>query len=180
MKGILRLRVPAAVMAGVFLVHYGWFVLYSPQARWMSLGGGASFLRFRPYLEAQGPWVAWSYGISLAFMAVAFRRYLETRACGPGVVTIGSLTFTGMLSVFICFLAGCCGSPMLAVYLNLFGASFLPLARPLIAILTTASVVLAWIWMNRRLRLATSCSNACSGLSRVNSKIPPPRLHNLL
>ena len=39
---------------------------------------------------------------------------------------------------------GCCGSPMLAVYLSLFGAAFLPWAKPLIALLTTVTLFAAW------------------------------------
>ena len=51
-----------------------------------------------------------------------------------------------------CFLAGCCGSPMLGVYLSLFGASFLPWAKPLVAGLTTAMIAGSYWWMRRRER----------------------------
>jgi hypothetical protein len=39
---------------------------------------------------------------------------------------------------------------MLVVYLSLFGARFLPLAKPLAAILTTISIMGAWWWMKSR------------------------------
>jgi hypothetical protein len=39
---------------------------------------------------------------------------------------------------------------MLVVYLSLFGARFLPLAKPSVAILTTISIMGAWWWMKSR------------------------------
>jgi hypothetical protein len=60
------------------------------------------------------------------------------------------VTFSGFLAVAGCFLLGCCGSPMLAVYLSLFGAGFLPFAKPLVAALTTLSILGAWCWVSRR------------------------------
>jgi len=41
---------------------------------------------------------------------------------------------------------------MLALYLSLFGAWFLPLAKPLVAAVTTLSIIGAWWWMKRRHR----------------------------
>src|SRR5208283_3790556 len=43
----------------------------------------------------------------------------------------GGLTLLGALMAGGCFLIGCCGSPMLAVYLSLFGAKALGLGKPL-------------------------------------------------
>ena len=64
-------------------------------------------------------------------------------------LAIGGVTLSGFLAVAGCFLLGCCGSPMLAVYLSLFGASFLPFARPLVAGVTTITIIVGWFWMNR-------------------------------
>jgi hypothetical protein len=38
-------------------------------------------------------------------------------------LAIGGFSLTGFLVATGCFLVGCCGSPMLVVYLNLFGAA---------------------------------------------------------
>ena len=38
---------------------------------------------------------------------------------------MGGITLSGFLAVAGCYLLGCCGSPMLAVYMSLFGVSFL-------------------------------------------------------
>ena len=105
---------------------------------------------FRSYLEAQSYWLGYSYAIALSFATATFRRYRERKQCTDRNLAIGGVTFSGFLAVAGCFLIGCCGSPMLAVYVSLFGASFLPLARPLVALITTATVLAGWVWMNRR------------------------------
>jgi len=46
---------------------------------------------------------------------------------------------------------------MLGVYISLFGAGFLPFAKPLVAVITTISIILSWWWMNRRSE-QTACS----------------------
>ena len=39
---------------------------------------------------------------------------------------------------------------MLPVYLSLFGAAFLPWAKPLVAGLTTLMIGATWLWLARR------------------------------
>ena len=65
-----------------------------------------------------------------------------------GISLIGVLYFAG------CFLLGCCGSPMLIVYLNLFGASFLGFTKPIVLALTVVSITLGYLWMERRAKTA--------------------------
>jgi threonine/homoserine/homoserine lactone efflux protein len=50
---------------------------------------------------------------------------------------------------------------MLVVYLNLFGASYLSLAKPLIALFTAITVAGAWFLMYRRCRAIRSAPAAC-------------------
>ena len=57
---------------------------------------------------------------------------------------------TGILYIGGCFLLGCCGSPMLAVYLSLFGSSFLGFTKPLVATITTVSVINNWTFLDRK------------------------------
>ena len=54
------------------------------------------------------------------------------------------------MAVAGCFLVGCCGSPMLGVYLSLFGAAFLPFAKPLAAGLSTLLILGSYWWMRRQ------------------------------
>lgn len=148
-----RALLPLGVFLGVMLIHYLWSGLFPEQdpaqARWVSLPVAESSW-WQNYLETKNYWLGYSYALSLAFAAVALRRYLENRACQTRNLAIGGVTLTGFLAVAGCFLVGCCGSPMLVVYLNLFGASFLPLAKPLLAALTTVSILGAWWWLHRR------------------------------
>jgi Co/Zn/Cd efflux system component len=148
-----RFLLPLGVFMGVAVVHYVWSGLFPEvdpaQARWASLpGSDASWLS--RYLETQGYWLGYSYALSLTFAAAALRRYREERFCSAKTLAFGGVTLSGFLALAGCFLVGCCGSPMLVVYLSLFGAGFLPLAKPLVAVVTTISIVGAWWWMKRR------------------------------
>jgi hypothetical protein len=107
--------------------------------------GASSWLN--RYLETQGYWLGYSYALSLAFAAAALRRYREERFCSAKTLAFGGVTLSGFLALAGCFLVGCCGSPMLVVYLSLFGAGFLHLAKPLVAVVTTLSIIGAWWWM---------------------------------
>jgi hypothetical protein len=163
--GFQRALLPLAVFFGVALFHFVWLYLFPEQdpaqSRWVTVEQGSSPLR--RYIETQSYLLGYSYALAFSFTAVAFRRYRERRACHAGSMAVGSLTFSGILAVAGCYLIGCCGSPMLGVYLSLFGAAFLPLAKPLIAVLTTLSIGVSWLWMNRRSR--RSVGPELSGLS---------------
>lgn len=56
--------------------------------------------------------------------------------------------------------------PMLAVYLNVLGAGFLPFAKPAATAVTALSVMAAWCWIengSRSGRGAKSCAPGCGG-----------------
>ena len=48
----------------------------------------------------------------------------------------GGLTLSGILAASVCFLTGCCGSPMLPLYLGLLGPNFLGVTNPLTLAIT--------------------------------------------
>jgi hypothetical protein len=165
-----RLLLPLAVFLAVAAAHFVWSGLFPEvdpaQARWASLpGAGISWLQ--RYIATKNYWLGYSYALSLAFAAVALRRYREERSCSAKTLAFGGVTFSGLLALAACFLVGCCGSPMLVVYLSLFGAWFLPLAKPLVAVFTTISIVGAWWWMKRRqsshdpASITSSCHKGC-------------------
>lgn len=52
----------------------------------------------------------------------------------------GSIILVGVLMATGCFLIGCCGSPMLGIYLGIFGAKTLGIGKPLMAAVTVLSV----------------------------------------
>ncbi|MBI5017867.1 MAG: hypothetical protein HZB55_20540 [Deltaproteobacteria bacterium] len=142
---------PLGVFAATVALHFVWLGLFPEQdpaqARWALLPDDRTW--FGRYRESQSYWLSYSYGLSMAFASVSFRRYLRNRYCSAGRFAVGGATFAGILAVAGCYLIGCCGSPMLVVWLNLFGARFLPFAKPLLAALTTVSIAAAWVWIAR-------------------------------
>lgn len=157
---------PLGVFATTIVVHLLW-TGSSPEpaavpSRWASLPADEQS-RLSKYLEAGSLWLGYSYGISFAFAVVALRRYLRGRSAAEGRFALGGTTFSGLLAFFGCYLTGCCGSPLLLVYLNLFGAGFLPFAKPFVAAMTTVSILGAWWWMTRTGRRREACCSPGSG-----------------
>jgi hypothetical protein len=144
---------PLGVFVATLGLHFLWLGLFpekdASQAVWAALPSEGAAAWLPTYIETESYWLGYSYAVSLAFAAVALRRYFRNRSCGAGRFAVGGLTFTGILSVAGCYMLGCCGSPMLVVWLNLFGAKFLPFAKPLMAGVTTLSIAGAWFWMSR-------------------------------
>lgn len=108
------------------------------------------------YIARNEYFVGGSYALAVAFSIYALLRFVESRANGL-VGVLGGMTLTGILYIGGCFLLGCCGSPMLAVYLTLFGSSFLGFTKPLIFTLTLTSVVVGYFWMERNSRSTDAC-----------------------
>ena len=152
---------PLLVFLGTFIVHFLYVNLFpektSAQTLWVTIPHSWSL---KTYLEQGNIYLGFSYALSLAFAAYAFLRYRQDRLCNGKVTVIAGLSFTGLLSVLGCFLIGCCGSPMLIVYLNLFGAAFLPFTKPLIALLTVVFVSIGYWWLARPSRKNNTCCPA--------------------
>ncbi len=166
MRCLRRTIMPVAVFISVMVVHFLWLGIFPEkhpaQEQWVSVFPEEESSWLSVYLENHNYWLGYSYALALTFAAVAIRRFRENRSGADRKFAIGGLTLTGVLAATGCFLIGCCGSPMLVVYLNLFGATFLPLAKPLMAAITTLTVVLGWGWMNRK------------------RSMPPPRAQGIL
>lgn len=156
-----RAVLPVTVFVAVVCVHYLWLGLFpeggNARAQWALPEDMPASSWWQSYVETQSYFLGFSYAVSLAFAAWALRRYREEKLCGSRSLAIGGISFSGFLAVTGCYLLGCCGSPMLVVYLNLFGASFLPLARPLVASLTLLSVAAAAWWLIHRSRRQVCC-----------------------
>lgn len=98
--------------------------------------------------------LGYSYALPPAVALVALRRYREPRFCAAGKHASGGLCLSGVLVVagllprrLLRFApARWCGEWL--------GAAFLPVAKPLIAILTTLSVAAGWWWPRRHSRSA--------------------------
>lgn len=120
------------------------------------------------YFKRQDYFLGFSYALAVAFTIYALLRFLQNRRCGVAGVA-GGLTLTGILYIGGCFLLGCCGSPMLAVYLGLFGSSFLGFTKPLIAIVTAVSVVIGYFWIEKKnksvMKSMIGDKKCCAGVS---------------
>ena len=149
---IRRLSLPLCVFVTTLALHYFWLGLFPEtdpiQDQWATVVASQPSWWLR-YFEGQSYYLGYSYALALAFATEALRRYREDQACAARNLAVGSVSFSGVLAVAGCYLLGCCGSPMLAVYLSVFGAAFLPLAQPLVAVLTTLMIGLSWWWMVR-------------------------------
>jgi hypothetical protein len=82
-------------------------------------------------------------------------REIAAGAAAGGVTLVGALMAGG------CFVIGCCGSPMLAVYVSLFGAKALGLGKPLMALVTLISISCSYWCLSRRLARGTTCMDDC-------------------
>jgi hypothetical protein len=177
LKNLRRSVLPLGVFAAVLALHYAWtgFSLQRECAAGSRQTGEpcceASW--WAAYVEPQNYWLGYSYGLSLAFAGVALRRYREQRLCAARNLAIGGVTLSGFLAVAGCFLAGCCGSPMLGVYLSLFGASFLPWAKPLVAALTTVMIAVSYWWMKRQKPARPTGADAACACNESGSKNEP-------
>lgn len=148
-----RLVLPLAVFFSAGLVHYLWTGFFPEgdpvQDRWLAVSSAANISWFARYVETDSYWLGLSYALSLSFAASVLRRYREQRVCTTRRRVVAGVSLPAFVAAAGCYLIGCCGSPMLAVYLSIFGARFLPLGKPLIALLTAIFIATAWWWMNR-------------------------------
>lgn len=179
MKWFLKRSVlPLTVFGAVLVVDYLWLGLFpeggNARARWVLPADMPVSSWWQIYVETQSYFLGFSYALSLAFAGWALRRYREERLCGSRSLAIGGITFSGFLAVAGCYLLGCCGSPMLVVYLNLFGAAFLPFARPLVALITLLSVAAATWWLIHRSRRQVCCDAARAPQPSSRTSTTPP------
>ncbi|PIP20294.1 MAG: hypothetical protein COX40_05490 [Candidatus Omnitrophica bacterium CG23_combo_of_CG06-09_8_20_14_all_40_11] len=111
---------------------------------------------FSKYIEDKEYFLGISYGLSFAFIVFAFLKYKQNRRSALKAAAGG-----GLLAVVLwlsCFLFGCCGSPMLIVYLNLIGLSNLKIPKLVLLIMTIIFIGIGYIWLNRK-----SPEGCCNG-----------------
>lgn len=104
----------------------------------------------RLYLEGQEYFLGLSYAIALSFALCSFLKIKENRKKAV-VGTIGGSSIALGLWLITCFLTGCCGSPMLIVYINLFGLSYLKMPKWALLLFTLVMVGAGSWWMVRLL-----------------------------
>ena len=171
---LLRL-LPLAAFILVLVGHafYIRLVAAVPIAGWAAIGirdGG--FLGLGPYLAAQDYFFGFSYALGAAFGVWAISQFMRQRRAAYAIGTAGSMTLVGGLMASGCFLIGCCGSPMLAVYLAIFGAKAVGIGKPLMAGITLFSTGDGYWYLSHRMkqsgRIDCCADPACSPGVRIS------------
>lgn len=107
------------------------------------------------YIRDQEIFLGISYALSIAFITFSFLKFKEGRKNALRAAGAGGF-FTVILWLF-CFLSGCCGSPMLIVYLNLFGISSLRIPKIFLLLMTIIFITIGYFWLIKR------ASKSCYG-----------------
>lgn len=140
--------VPPAAFGLVLTVHALWFAHVHDPGPWASFTPDGGSGGVPSYLD-ESIWLGLSYAAGAAFGAwCLLRLHGNHRRALPGAC--GGLALTGILYATGCFLLGCCGSPMLAVYLGVFGPRFLGITGPLTLLITLGSITVGYLWVTAR------------------------------
>ncbi len=105
--------------------------------------------RWSRYVVPGEYWLGFSYGLAGAFAAFCLARAIRMRRESI-FASAGGLALGGLLWAGVCFFVGCCGSPMLPVYLGLLGPKFLGVTKPLTFVLTVISITVGYRLMLKR------------------------------
>lgn len=137
---IVKIIILLVVFVTIFLLHLLYFRLTE--------GGCGSTPWVRKYINEQEYFLGISYALSFAFMAFAFLKFKEKRK-----EALKAAAGSGFLAVALwlsCFFFGCCGSPMLIVYLNLIGISSLKVPKMFLLLMTVIFVSIGYIWLSKK------------------------------
>lgn len=153
-----------SVFVGVYMAHafYLSHIVATPMAGWANSEiMDTGFLGLGPYLQGQDYYTGFSYALGAAFAAWAIGRFLRSRQAAMAAGAAGSITFVGVLMAAGCFMIGCCGSPMLGVYLGIFGAKVLGIGKPLMAVVSLISVGIGYWYLSRRAKREVCLDSSC-------------------
>ncbi len=166
---LVRALLPLSVFVMAFAGHFIWFALSGGSSSGAESGCGSCETACAAppavgsqYISTQSYLLGYSIALPLAFAAFAIRQFFEHRAQAAAKgAAVGGLSLSALLGFAGCWMTGCCGSPMLGVYISLLGAGFLPFAKPLVAGITTLSIAGSF-WLLNRSASKQSCSNTAS------------------
>ncbi len=169
---------PPLVFVGVYAAHAFYLssiVATLPEGWANSEIMDTGFLGLGPYLQGQDYYTGFSYALGAAFAAWAIGRFLRSRQAAMAAGAAGSITFVGVLMAAGCFVIGCCGSPMLGVYLGIFGAKALGVGKPLMALVSSLSVGVGYWYLSRRAKKEICLDSSCACHSPSSQhEIPAP------
>lgn len=140
--------IPSIVFIIVFISHIAYFKFIE--------GACGDIFWFKKYIQEGEHFLGISYALSFTFMVFAFLKFKENRKSALKVAIGGGLWAVALW--FFCFLFGCCGSPMLIVYLNLIGLSKLKIPKLALLLMTIIFIGIGYIWLIKR-----SPNGCCNG-----------------
>jgi hypothetical protein len=116
----------------------------------------ASTIFWQSYLIGQDYLVSFSYALSASFAVWATARFMFfRRRAAQGA--LGGVSLVTLLAAAGCFLIGCCGSPLLPIYVSLFGSKAAGFGKPLMALISLISIGGVYLYVVRRPEC--NCSN---------------------
>jgi hypothetical protein len=162
--------VPTIVFVAIFVAHalYVGACAVTAPSGWSDFGMSASAtgpFGLGAYWRGQEYFIGFSYALGASFAAWALTRCISFRQArvAAGGAAVGGITLVGVLMAGGCFLIGCCGSPMLAIYVSLFGSKALGVGKPVTALVTLITVSCGyWCLSHRLARGGVCCSSADS------------------
>ena len=165
--------IPLAVFVLVLVGHalYIRHVAAAPVDGWAAIGiTEDGFLGLGPYFAGQDYFVGFSYALGATFAAWAISQFVRQRQAATATGALGSVSLVSVLIASGCFLIGCCGSPMLAVYLAIFGAKALGAGKSVMVGITLLSTGGGYWCLSRRMARG-ACIDSCCGGQGENIKI---------
>jgi tetrahydromethanopterin S-methyltransferase subunit A len=149
---------PLLAAGAVFVSHAGYLIWHGGRIarQWVQIDDVSPVAH---YILQHDYLLSFSYAAIAAFTSFAWLRAREhSRAGVKGV--FGGFTLGGILAFGGCWLVGCCGSPLLPIYLSFFGASFIGFTKPLIFSMTMATIGFGLWRMNRKLKSDCGCDDS--------------------
>jgi hypothetical protein len=150
----------AVAFVAVFAVHvlYLRYLTIAPQKNWAdNFNPPVSF--WRSYMISQDYFVSFSYALSASFAVWATARFVYFRQRAAAVGAAGGVSLVTLLAAAGCFLIGCCGSPMLPIYVSLFGSKAAGIGKPLMALISLIAIGGGYLYVVRR--PACDCTETC-------------------
>jgi hypothetical protein len=135
----------------VFLGHvlYLRYLTSAPQKEWAdNFNPSNSF--WQSYMISQDYFVSFSCALSASFAVWAVARFVYLRRRSAAIGAFGGVSLVTFLAAAGCFLIGCCGSPMLPIYVSLFGSNAAFIGKPLMALISLISIGGGYLYILRR------------------------------
>jgi hypothetical protein len=147
----LILLLATVAFAAVFVGHvlYLRYLTIAPQKDWAD-DFNPSINFWQSYMISQDYFVSFSYALSASFAFWATARFMYSRRRAAAVGAFGGVSLLTLLTAAGCFLIGCCGSPMLPIYISLFGSKAAGIGKPLVALISLISTGGGYLYVVRR------------------------------